>query len=40
MGDIPAAVTSSELAAMLQAMDERYRMMFDALSKQAESSRT
>uniref|UniRef100_A0ACD6ADD2 Uncharacterized protein n=1 Tax=Avena sativa TaxID=4498 RepID=A0ACD6ADD2_AVESA len=42
MGDntsAPGAVTTSELAAVLQAMDERYKVLFDAISRQAESSR-
>lgn len=42
MGDnegVPAAVTAGELAAVLQAMDERYKSLFDAISKQAGNSR-
>lgn len=42
MGDkniVPAAVTTGELAALLQAMDERYMTLFDAINKQAASSR-
>ena len=30
----PVAVSSGELAAVLQAMDEKYNKLFDALSKQ------
>ncbi|XP_071681833.1 uncharacterized protein [Lolium perenne] len=37
--DKPSVVTSGELVAVLQAMDEKYRFMFDALSKQGGSSR-
>jgi hypothetical protein len=36
MGDTPeasAGVTAGELAAVLQAMDEKYRSLFDVLSK-------
>ena len=42
MGDNTDApgVTAGELAAVLQAMDEKYRTPYDALSKRAESSRT
>uniref|UniRef100_A0ACD5W740 Uncharacterized protein n=1 Tax=Avena sativa TaxID=4498 RepID=A0ACD5W740_AVESA len=42
MGDnngASTAVTTTELAALLQAMDERYRLLFDAISKQAGNSR-
>uniref|UniRef100_A0ACD5WUH8 Uncharacterized protein n=1 Tax=Avena sativa TaxID=4498 RepID=A0ACD5WUH8_AVESA len=35
----PAAVTTRELAAVLQAMDERYMSLFDAISKQVGSPR-
>lgn len=35
----PAAVTAGELAAVLQSMDEKYRALFDAISKQAGNSR-
>jgi hypothetical protein len=38
--DAPAAVTAGELAAVLQAMDEKYRSLFDAISKQAGSSKS
>ena len=37
MGDntgTPKAVTAGELAAVLQAMDEKYKPLFDALSRQ------
>ena len=37
--DKPSAVTAGELAAVLQAMDEKYKSLFDALSKQGGSSR-
>lgn len=37
ISDAPA-VTSGELAAVLRAMDEKYRALFDAISKQASSS--
>ena len=40
MGDKQSAVTSGELAAVLQAMDEKYGSLFDALSKQGGSSRS
>lgn len=43
MGDddgSPSVVTTKELAAVLQAMDEKYRSLFDAISKQGQSSRT
>ena len=33
----PAAVTAGELAAVLQAMDEKYQVLFDAISKQGAS---
>src|SRR6266540_6522634 len=33
-------VMAGELAAVLQAMDEKYRTLFDALNRRAESSRT
>uniref|UniRef100_A0ACD5W509 Uncharacterized protein n=1 Tax=Avena sativa TaxID=4498 RepID=A0ACD5W509_AVESA len=42
MGDntsAPGAVTTSELAAVLQVMDERYTVLFDAINRQAKSSR-
>jgi hypothetical protein len=32
-------VTTKELAALLQAMDEKYRLLFDAICKQGENSR-
>lgn len=35
----PSVVTARELAAVLQAMDEKYKALFDAISKQGESSR-
>lgn len=35
-----ASVTAGELAAVLQSMDEKYRALFDAISKQAGSSRS
>ena len=38
--DASAGVTAGELAAVLQAMDERYRSLFDAISKQAASSKS
>ena len=34
-----AAVTAGELAVVLQSMDEKYRALFDAISKQAGNSR-
>lgn len=37
--DAPATVTAGELAAVLQAMDEKYRPLFDALSKLGGGSR-
>jgi hypothetical protein len=37
--DTPAGVTTGELAAVLQAMDEKYRLLFDALGRQGGSSR-
>ncbi|WVZ90773.1 hypothetical protein U9M48_037041, partial [Paspalum notatum var. saurae] len=37
--DAPRGVTAGELAAVLQAMDEKYRSLFDALSRQVGSSR-
>ena len=37
--DAPATVTTSELAAVLQAMDKKYKTLFDALSKQGGGSR-
>lgn len=40
MGDKQSAVTTGELAALLQAMDEKYKSLFDALSKQGGSSRS
>ncbi|EMS56259.1 hypothetical protein TRIUR3_07643 [Triticum urartu] len=39
ISDAPA-VTSGELAAVLRAMDEKYRALFDAISKQASSSKS
>ena len=36
----PAGVTAGELAAVLQAMDEKYRVLFDAINKQAGNSRS
>ena len=39
MGDNTSTVTTGELAALLQAMDEKYRSLSDAISKQAGSSR-
>lgn len=38
--DASAGVTAGELAAVLQAMDERYMSLFDAISKQAASSKS
>jgi hypothetical protein len=39
--DAPSGVTSGELAAVLQAMDEKYKPLFDALlSKEGGNSRT
>jgi len=38
--DASAGVTAGELAAVLKAMDERYRSLFDAISKQAASSKS
>lgn len=35
----PSTVTVGELAAVLQAMDAKYKALFDAISKQGESSR-
>jgi hypothetical protein len=43
MGDTPeasAGVTAGELAAVLQAMDEKYRSLFDVLSRQGGSLRS
>uniref|UniRef100_A0ACD5XWJ6 Uncharacterized protein n=1 Tax=Avena sativa TaxID=4498 RepID=A0ACD5XWJ6_AVESA len=43
MGDnngTPAAVTTGELAALLQAMDQRYGALFDAISRQAGNARS
>uniref|UniRef100_A0ACD6ARQ2 Uncharacterized protein n=1 Tax=Avena sativa TaxID=4498 RepID=A0ACD6ARQ2_AVESA len=34
-----SGVTAKELAAVLQAMDEKYRLLFDAICKQGENSR-
>lgn len=36
----PSTVTVGELAAVLEAMDARYKSLFDAMSKQGESSRS
>jgi predicted MarR family transcription regulator len=36
----PSTVTLGELAAVLEAMDARYKSLFDAMSKQGESSRS
>ena len=38
--DKTSGVTAEELAAVLRAMDEKYKPLFDALSKQGGSSRT
>ena len=35
----PVAVTAGELAVVLRSMDEKYRALFDAISKQAGNSR-
>lgn len=43
MGDnngTPAAVTTGELAALLQAMDQRYGALFDTISRQAGNARS
>ena len=37
--ETPATVTTPELAAILQAMDEKYKTLFDAHSKQGGGSR-
>jgi hypothetical protein len=37
--DKQLAITSGELAELLQAIDDKYKSMFDALSKQGGSSR-
>ncbi|XBI73823.1 hypothetical protein VPH35_067484 [Triticum aestivum] len=42
MGDkdaAPSGVTAGELAAVLQAMDDKYRLLFEAMSKQGGSSK-
>ncbi|KAM3368389.1 hypothetical protein ACQJBY_016747 [Aegilops geniculata] len=39
-GSAPAAVTAGELAAVLQAMDEKYSALLEAISKQATSSKS
>lgn len=39
-GDAPATGTSAELAAVLQTMDEKYRIIFEALSKQGGGSKS
>lgn len=38
--DAPSVVTVKELAAVLQAMDEKYKVLFDAIRKQGESSKS
>jgi hypothetical protein len=37
--DVTLVVTVKELAAVLQAMDEKYKVMFGAIRKQGESSK-
>lgn len=37
--DAPTGVTAGELAAVLQAMDEKYKLLFEAMSKQGGSSK-
>jgi hypothetical protein len=36
----PTGVTTGELAAVLQAMDEKYRLLFEAIGKQGGSSKS
>ena len=38
--DAPSVVTVKELVAVLQAMDEKYKVLFDAIQKQGESSKS
>jgi hypothetical protein len=39
VGGATRAITTRELATVLEAMDERYRPLFDAMSKQARGSK-
>jgi hypothetical protein len=39
VGGATRAVTTRELATVLEAMDERYRPMYDAMSKHARGSK-
>jgi hypothetical protein len=38
--DVPSVVTVKELAAVLQAMDEKYKVMFGAIRKHGKSSKS
>jgi hypothetical protein len=38
--DVPSVVIVKELAAVLQAMNEKYKVMFGAIRKQGESSKS